>query len=130
MVFQRGGAGRRIGGRIPGDEFGGARRAGASGGHGGGNQRMLEQAMFDFGRLDAVTAHLQLAVFAAQKFHFGARGPAAQIARAVDALAGMERIFHKARRVQLRPVQIAAAHGHAAQADLARHASGHGAQFR
>jgi hypothetical protein len=46
---------------------------------------MLEHPVLDFTRLDAVSAHLQLTVLAAQKLYLSIRGPPAEIAGAVDA---------------------------------------------
>ena len=66
--------------------------AGAPGDRSAGNLGMLQQRLLDFRGLNAVSTP-SADVRAAQKLQFAFSGPTAQIARSVDALAGVEWIF-------------------------------------
>src|SRR6185503_5384430 len=78
----------------------------------------------DLPRLDAVAAHLDLEVGAAEKLELSLRRPACQIPRAVEAPAHPLGIGDEALRRELRPAEIAAGETGAADAQLPRHSQG------
>ncbi|KWT97252.1 hypothetical protein APY03_1692 [Variovorax sp. WDL1] len=97
--------------------------------HAARHARRLVAARLDLAELDAVAAHLDLEVEAAQVFQEAVVAPAAAVAAAVDQrVDAVDGGRHEALGRELGPVEVAQRHAHAADADLARHADRAGLQ--
>ncbi|VWC48031.1 hypothetical protein BLA15945_07635 [Burkholderia lata] len=90
-----------------------------------GDTRMAAQYRFDFARLDAEAAHLDLLVVAADEFDIAVPIEAGQVAGAIQhaiRVAGRMRVRHEALRAQLGPVQVARRQRAPGEVKLAGHA--------
>ena len=88
------------------------------------------QRGLDFARFDAEAADLELVVGAAEVFEQAVAAPARQVAGAVHALAGRERIGEEAFGAERGPAEVAAGQAGTADVQLAGHAGRHRLQAR
>src|SRR5262249_45567596 len=101
-------------------------RVAVGGDCGAAHARVLAQGGLDLARLDAEATHLDLVVVAADVVERPALAPAAEVPRAIEALAGPEGAVEEGLRLQRRPAQVATADPAAADIDLPGHADGLG----